>query len=104
MTKLVKSIQNNNHKKKIYKHRLAAVIGRDDDVGGWEIAVKLLVTVCLGPVQTPNFSWAESNSNQGWHKLFEPAELIQTLILIAAELSSRGEKCSFQSNCLQNTL
>ena len=49
INKLVKSIQNNNHKKKLYKHRLAAVIGRDDDVGGWEIAVKLLVTVLLRP-------------------------------------------------------
>ena len=39
-------------------------------------------------------------------KLFmslEP-ELIQTPILIAAEVSSKGEKYSFRSNCLQNTL
>ena len=35
-------------------------------------------------------------------RLFRPAELIQTLILIAAELSSKGEKYSFRSNCLQN--
>ena len=49
MNKLVKSIQNNHKKIYIYKHRLAAVIGRDDDVGGWEIAVKLLVTVLLRP-------------------------------------------------------
>ena len=35
--------------------------------------------------------------------LFRPAELIQTLILIAAEpFSLKVEKCSFRSNCLQN--
>ena len=33
-----------------------------------------------------------------------PAELIQTPILSAAELSSRGEKCSFRSNYLQKQL
>ena len=37
-------------------------------------------------------------------RLFRPAELIQTPILTAAELSSKGEKGSFRSNCLQNTL
>ena len=35
-----------------------------------------------GPVQTPNFSWAEPNSNKGRPKSFRPAELIQTPILI----------------------
>ena len=60
--------------------------------------------VKLGPVQTPNFSRAEPNSNQGRPKLFRPAELIQTPILIPAELNSEDEKCSFRSNCLQNTL
>ena len=43
INKLVKSIQNNNHKKKLF------YFGRDDDVGGWEIAVKLLVIVLLRP-------------------------------------------------------
>ena len=33
-----------------------------------------------------------------------PAELIQTPSLIPAELNSKGEKYSFRSNCLQNTL
>ena len=60
--------------------------------------------VKLGPVQTPNFSWAEPNSNQGRPKLLRPAELIKTPILNAAELSSKREKCSFRSNCLQNAL
>ena len=36
--------------------------------------------------------------------LFRPAELIQTPFLIAAEVTSKGEKCSFRSNCLQKTL
>ena len=58
----------------------------------------------LGPVQTPNFLWAEPYSNQGRLQLFRPAEVIQTLILIPAELYSKGEKFSFQSNCLQNAL
>ena len=58
----------------------------------------------LGPVQTPNFSWAELNSTYGWSKLFRPAELIQMPILIAAEQRSKGAKCSFRSNCLQGML
>ena len=37
-------------------------------------------------------------------KLFRRAELIQTPIIIPAELKSKGEKCSFRSNCLQNAL
>ena len=49
INKLVKSIQNNNHKKNYINAVLAAVIGRDDDVGGREIAVKLLITVLLRP-------------------------------------------------------
>ena len=56
----------------------------------------------LGPVQTPNFSWAEPNSTYGWSKLFRPAELIEMPILIAAERRSKGAKCSFWSNCLQS--
>ena len=55
----------------------------------------------IGPVQTPNFSWAEPNSNWGQPKLFRPAELFQTPILTPAELNSKGEECSFRSNCLQ---
>ena len=47
---------------------------------------------------------AEPNLNYGLPKLYRPAELIQTPILIAAELSSKGKKCSFRSNCVQNTL
>ena len=50
------------------------------------------------------FMSLEPNSNYGRPKLFRPAELIQTPILIAAEVSSKGEKCSFRSNCLQKTL
>ena len=47
----------------------------------------------LGLIQTPNFSWAEPNSNSGWPKLLRMAELIQTPILIAAELNpNKGEK------------
>ena len=52
----------------------------------------------------PSFLLAEPNSNKGQPKLFRLAELIQMPILIAAELRSKGKKCSFQSNCLQNTL
>ena len=37
-------------------------------------------------------------------KLFRPAELIQTPILIPVELNSKGEKYSIWWNCLQNTL
>ena len=43
-------------------------------------------------------------NNQGRPKLFRPSELIQTPILIPAELNSKGEKCLFRSNSLQNTL
>ena len=44
----------------------------------------------------------EPNLNYGLPKLFRPAELIQTPVLIAAELSSKSKKCSFGSNCLRN--
>ena len=44
----------------------------------------------------PNFSKAEPNSNKGQPKLFQQAELIQTPILVLAELNSNGGKCSFQ--------
>ena len=67
------------------------------------IRVYSIVRYDLGPVQTPIFSWAKPNSNWGRPKLFRPAEFIQTPIVIAAELSSKVEKCSFRSNCLQNT-
>ena len=53
----------------------------------------------LGPVHTPNCSWAEPNLIYVWFDY-----LIQTPILIIAELSSKGEKCSFRFNGLQNTL
>ena len=52
----------------------------------------------------PNFSWAKPYANKGRRKFFRPAELIQTPILIGAELSSKGEKRSCRSNCLQNML
>ena len=48
------------------------------------------------------FRDVEPNLNYGLPKLFRPAELIQTPILIAAELSSKSKKCSFGSNCLRN--
>ena len=39
-----------------------------------------------------------------WGELFRPAELMQTPILIPVELNSKGEKCSFPSNCLQKNV
>ena len=60
--------------------------------------------VKLGPVQTLAFSWGEPNSNEGQPKLIRMAEVIQTPILIAAELNLKGGKCSFRSNCLQKML
>ena len=39
--------------------------------------------------------------SDGRPKLLRPAELIQTPILIPAELNSKGEKYSFRSNFLQ---
>ena len=68
-----------------------------------EVVFFTVFKVTLGPVQTPNFSWAEHNSNEGGPK-FRPDELIQMPFLITDELSSKGEKCSFRSNCLQNAL
>ena len=64
-----------------------------------EVVCFTISKVMLGPVQTPNFSWAEHNSNEGGPKC-RPDELIQTPFLIKDELSSKGEKCSFRSNCL----
>ena len=49
--------------------------------------------VKLGPVQTLTFSRGELNSNKGQPKLFRAAEVIQTPILIAAELNLKGGKC-----------
>ena len=48
--------------------------------------------VFLGPVQTPNFSWAEPNSNWGRPKFFRPAELIQTPILMSSRIKSKRRK------------
>ena len=58
----------------------------------------------IEPIQMPNFSKAEPNSNKGQPKLFQQAELIQTPILVLAELNSNGGKCSFQLKCLENAL
>ena len=43
----------------------------------------------------PNFSWAKPNSNEGRAKLFRPAELIQTPILIAAQRSWKAKNFHF---------
>ena len=43
------------------------------------------------PFQTANFSWTESRTS----KLFRRAELIQTPIIIPAELKSKGENAHF---------
>ena len=49
------------------------------------------------PVQTPNFSW-------GIIRIKVDPNYLDRLISIPAEQNSKGEKCSFRSNCLQNTL
>ena len=49
----------------------------------------------LGAFQTPNFSWAEPNWNQGRAKLPRPAELIHTSILIQAERNSKEKNVHF---------
>ena len=34
-----------------------------------DVLVAFIVVVCLGPVQTPNFTWAESNANEGEQRI-----------------------------------
>ena len=58
---------------------------------------KRVLSFCLGP-------GSDDELIMGRPKLLRPAEMIQTPILNPAELNSEGEKCSFRSNCLQNTL
>ena len=49
----------------------------------------IIIIDCL--FQTANFSWTESRTS----KLFRRAELIQTPIIIPAELKSKGENAHF---------